>query len=128
MNPIAIIQAFIQAWNQRDRTAIRAALHEDVVCAGIPLPPAYGREAAMALLDPFLLAAEIDWQISAIAGSGNIVMTERRDRFRFPGMGWTEVRAAGIFELDDDGRIIAWRDYFDMAELIAAMPRAAPPS
>ena len=125
MDPIVTIETFIAAWNRRDRDAIVTALHEDVICAGIPLPPACGREATMALLDPFLQAQDIDWQILGIAAAGNTIMTERLDRFRFSGMDWTEVRAAGIFELDANGRIIAWRDYFDLAELVAALPDAS---
>lgn len=122
MDPTASIQSFIEAWNRRDRPAIAAALHDDIVCVGIPLPPAHGRDATMALLDPFLAAEEIDWRVLNIAAAGKIVLTERLDRFRFAGADWTEVRAAGIFELDADGLILAWRDYFDMAELVAALP------
>lgn len=119
---IALTRAFVAAWNRRDEAAIAAALHEEVVCTGIPLPPVNGRSATMTFLQPFLQAEAIDWEIIAIASSGNIVMTERVDRFRFTGQDWTAVRAAGIFEFHPDNRIIAWRDYFDIAELTAALP------
>ena len=62
------------------------------------------------------------WQLHAIASHDRTVHTERTDRFRFPGMDWTQVRAAGVFEVAEDGRIRAWRDYFDMVELVASMP------
>ena len=125
-SPVAVVEALVAAFNRRDGAGVAALLHDDVVCHGIPLEPAEGRDAAMAMLAPFLAAEEIDWQILAIGaahdGAGQVVFTERIDRFRFAGQGWTGVRAAGIFEIADDGRVIAWRDYFDMAELIAAMP------
>lgn len=124
MNPIAAVEQFVAAWNRRDRAAIRAALHPDVVCQGMPLAPARGAEAAMAMLEPFLAADAIDWRIERIAVRGRTVFTERIDRFRFAGRPWTAVRAAGVMELDQARLIVAWRDYFDMAELVAALPPA----
>lgn len=121
-DPIAVVEALVAAFNRRDAAAIAALLAEDVVCAGIPLEPAIGRAATMEMLAPFLAAEEIDWRILAIAANGGKVLTERDDRFRFAGQDWTVVRAAGIFEVGADGRIAAWRDYFDLAELERAMP------
>jgi limonene-1,2-epoxide hydrolase len=120
--PRVIVERLIDAFNRRDGSAIAALLHDDIVCAGIPLPPAHGKAATLDLLAPFLAAEAIDWQVHCIAASGPIVHTERTDRFRFRGRDWTHVRAAGVFEVAADGRIIAWRDYFDLAELVAAMP------
>lgn len=120
--PIAVVEAFVAAFNRRDGAAIAGLLAKDIVCAGIPLDPAHGRAATMEMLAPFLAAEEIDWRILAIAANGAMVFTERDDRFRFAGKDWTSVRAAGIFEIDGEGRIAAWRDYFDLAELERAMP------
>ena len=44
---------------------------------------------------------------------GSTVFNERLDRFRI-GDGWLELPIAGVFEVDDDGKITLWRDYFDM--------------
>ena len=121
-DPQAVVEALIDAFNRRDGVAVAALLHDDIMCIGIPLPPAQGKAAALDLLAPFLAAEAIDWQLHAIAVNGRTVHTERTDRFRFTGADWTQVRAAGIFEVAEDGRIRAWRDYFDMAELLAAMP------
>ncbi len=119
---VAAVEALVAAFNRRDRVAIADLLADEVVCVGIPLDPAVGKAAAMDLLAPFLAAEAIDWRILAIAANGNQVLTERNDRFRFAGRDWTAVRAAGVFEIDGDGRIAAWRDYFDLAELERAMP------
>lgn len=121
-DPVAVVEALIAAFNRRDAAAIAELLAEDIACAGIPLEPAHGRAATMAMLAPFLAAEEIDWRILAIAANGPTVFTERDDRFRFEGKDWTAVRAAGVFEIDTNGRIAAWRDYFDLAELERAMP------
>lgn len=120
--PVLVVEALVAAFNRRDHTGVAALLADDVVCHGIPLEPAVGKAAAMALLEPFLAAEEIDWRIDAIAANGPLVLTERTDRFRFAGQDWTAVRAAGVFQIDADGRIAAWRDYFDLAELARAMP------
>lgn len=120
----AQVEALVAAFNRRDRDAVAALLADDVVCVGIPLDaPAIGKAATMALLEPFLAAEAIDWRILAMAANGPVVFTERLDRFRFAGRDWTEVRAAGVFEIDADGRIAAWRDYFDLGELQRAMGR-----
>lgn len=118
---IAIVRDFIAAWNRKDRGAIMALMHEDIVCHGMPLEPANGLVATMALLDGFLTAEEIDWSIEHIAAHDAIVLTERVDRFRFKNRGWTAVRAMGVFEIGADGLIHAWRDYFDHGELLRAL-------
>lgn len=125
-DPLNVVRNLISAFNRRERQGVESLLHDEIVCVGIPLPPTVGKQATMDLLEPFLSAEKIDWQILAIAASGPVVLTERLDRFRFSGRDWTEVRACGVFELSADGRVRAWRDYFDMQELIAAMPPEMP--
>ena len=48
-----------------------------------------------------------------------VVMNERTDRFLINN-NWTEIRVMGVFELTD-GRIVAWRDYFDMQQFSSQM-------
>lgn len=123
MDPIVTVREFIAAWNRRDRSALAEALHPEAICEGVSLPPvARGRAASLALFDAFLAADELDWTIVNMAAAGRSVFTERVDRFHFRGMDWTTVRACGYFELDEMGLITVWRDYFDKAECIAAMP------
>jgi limonene-1,2-epoxide hydrolase len=42
-------------------------------------------------------------------------MTERTDKFLVGGK-WRAIRLMGIFEINTDGKVQHWRDYFDMAE------------
>jgi limonene-1,2-epoxide hydrolase len=51
---------------------------------------------------------------SAENAAAGIVMNERTDRFQI-GERWVELPVMGVFELRD-GRIQAWRDYFDLAQ------------
>ena len=92
---IKVVEQLMAAFNRRDRGAVADLLDDDVICAGIPLDPAVGKAAAMDLLDPFLSAEQIDWEVLAVAAKGRTVFTERIDRFRFAGREWTAVRAAG---------------------------------
>ena len=45
-----------------------------------------------------------------------VVMNERTDRFHRQGGRWAALRVMGVFELRG-GKILAWRDYFDLAEV-----------
>ncbi len=114
-DPIATVRAFIDAWNRRDRATIRAMFHPDISCTGASYPTANGVEEAMALSEPFLAAEVVDWDIIGIAQAGRTVFTERRDRFVFAGGQEVEVPAAGVFEINEDGKILRWQDYFDTA-------------
>ena len=74
-----------------------------------------GREAMAATLEMFLASAnEVDWVIVRQHEVGNVVFNERIDRFQI-GDGWLELPLAGVFEVDADGLITLWRDYFDLA-------------
>lgn len=113
----AIVRGFIAAWNAKDREAIGRAFHPDIRCTGASYPTANGREEALALCDPFLSADAIDWQIVNCAVRGRVVFTERVDRFEYAGKPDLVVPACGVFELDEEGAILRWHDYFDSAGL-----------
>ena len=115
------VRAFIAAWNNKDRSGLRAALHPDITCIGASYPAAQGIEATLALSEPFLQAEEIDWKILNIAQNGGTVFTERRDHFKFADQPAFVVPASGVFEVNRDGLITRWQDYFDTAGLAEAM-------
>jgi limonene-1,2-epoxide hydrolase len=73
-----------------------------------------GHEGLATTLSAFLApAGEVDWQILTQFEIGSTVINERLDRFQI-GDGWLELPIAGVFHIDDDGKIALWRDYFDM--------------
>jgi limonene-1,2-epoxide hydrolase len=58
-----------------------------------------------------------------LAGAGidiGVVMTERVDVFKLPDKSF-ELPVMGTFELSD-GKINAWRDYFDLNQFTSQMP------
>jgi limonene-1,2-epoxide hydrolase len=54
-----------------------------------------------------------EWEVKQIAAGGDVVLTERVDRF-IGAEKTVELPVMGAFEIED-GKIAAWRDYFDMA-------------
>lgn len=97
----------------------------DCVYHNMPWDPLVGHVAIRQGVTTFVSdASEIEWRVYHIAqGADGAVMTERLDRFLIKDE-WREFPVMGIFELHD-GRITHWRDYFDSAQVQAAMETAA---
>ena len=114
MSPSEIVTAFIEAIERKDIAAAAALASPSISYENMPMQPIAGRDAMVATLEMFLGgASEVDWVMLRQHEAGNVVFNERVDRFRI-GDGWLELPVAGVFEVDDDGRISLWRDYFDL--------------
>jgi limonene-1,2-epoxide hydrolase len=114
-DPIQIVREFCGAWERRDKDAILEAFTDDAVYHNMPMQPAVGKTAIGGLLD-FILAQAgdaITFEIKHIATMGDVVLTERVDTFT-TGDKTVTLEVMGAFEVRD-GKIAAWRDYFDMA-------------
>lgn len=117
MTPQQTVEAFIGHWNACNIDAMLALCAEGIVYHNIPMEPVNGTAAMRAMIEGFLAdIASCDWQTHAIAASGNTVLTERTDIFNFKDGRRAAIRVMGTFDLDAEGRIAAWRDYFDMLE------------
>jgi limonene-1,2-epoxide hydrolase len=114
-DPISVVREFCAAWDRRDREAILAAFTDDAVYHNMPMEPAKGKDAVRGLVD-FVLSQGpegISFEIRDIAAAGTTVLTERVDTFR-QGAKRITLEVMGAFDVRD-GKIAAWRDYFDMA-------------
>lgn len=108
-----VVLDFCGAWAARDVDAILGYFADDAVYHNIPIEPAVGRDAIRAVLDMFVPPSdEIEFVIHRIVSDGDVVFAERTDRFVM-GDKTIELPVAGVFELRD-GKIAAWRDYFDL--------------
>jgi limonene-1,2-epoxide hydrolase len=90
-------------------------LADDVVYHNIPMEPSKGIDATLeALATLFVMFEGIGFEIIHLAVTRNTVLTERLDLLRT-----AQVEAMlpvmGSFDVED-GRIVAWRDYFDVAQ------------
>lgn len=118
--PAQIVDAMIAAIEQHDLEAALALMADDVEYDNVPMRKVFGISAVRESLAPFLdRASEIEWKVLHQAASGDVVMNERVDRFKMPNA-WVEVAVAGLFVVRD-GKIVLWRDYFDMPTAAASM-------
>ena len=114
MSPSEIVTEFMKSIERKDVAAAVALTSPDISYENMPTDPVVGHEGLAATLHMFLgPAAAVDWQILSQYEIGSVVVNERLDRFQI-GDGWLELAIAGVFHIDDDGKIVLWRDYFDM--------------
>jgi limonene-1,2-epoxide hydrolase len=113
-----VVRDFCAAASTRDPEALRPFFSEDVVYHNIPMDPAEGIEATMALIHMFVSICErLDFEVHHLASDGSTVLTERTDTFTINGK-TAPLPVMGAFHVVD-GKITAWRDYFDMAQVTA---------
>jgi limonene-1,2-epoxide hydrolase len=111
-----IVRDLCSALEKHDAEAFRPLLTDDVVYHNIPMEPAVGMDAALTFLAGFFAMFESTAiEIVNLAVRGNVVLTERVDTFTL-GEKTAPLPVMGAFEIRD-GRICAWRDYFDMAQV-----------
>jgi limonene-1,2-epoxide hydrolase len=115
MSPESVVLEFCRAIARRDIDALVAFFTEDAVYHNIPIAPVVGREAIAATFRQFIdPGGEAEFEVRAVAAAGATVLTERVDRFVLAGKK-VSLPVMGAFEITADGKIRAWRDYFDMA-------------
>jgi limonene-1,2-epoxide hydrolase len=121
MNADQIVRDFAAAWGRCDTEAILAAFTEDAVYHNIPMPACNGLAEIREFLASFLgpTASAVHFEIRHQIVNGNIVMNERVDSIVMQDQ-TIALPVCGIFELNDDGKITAWRDYFDMSQFAGA--------
>src|SRR3972149_6740306 len=109
-----LVRRFCEAFSRRTPDEILELFTEDAVYHNMPMPPVQGKAAIRTVLDMFLKPSEsVEFIIPKIAVNDDVVLTERVDKFALGGK-TVELPVAGVFELKE-GKIAAWRDYFDMA-------------
>jgi limonene-1,2-epoxide hydrolase len=115
-----VVRDFCAAVRQGNAELLRAFFSEDVVYHNIPLDPAEGIEATMEMMNMFMGMFEaLEFEIHHLASDGSTVLTERTDHFTMNGKS-APLPVMGAFHVVD-GKITAWRDYFDMAQVSAML-------
>jgi limonene-1,2-epoxide hydrolase len=113
--PIEIVRRFCAVWSNVDPDEIAEFFTDDAVYHNIPMDPLTGRDTIKSFIAGFAGGAEqIDFRVRNIVADGDVVLTERVDVFVMPN-GKVELPVMGTFEVRD-GKIAAWRDYFDMKQ------------
>ena len=118
--PIEVVRRFCAAWSNVEPDDIAAFFTDDAVYHNIPMDPITGRDTIKTFIAGFAGGAEqIDFRVRNIVADGDVVLTERVDVFLMPN-GKVELPVMGTFEVRD-GKIAAWRDYFDMKQFMDQM-------
>ena len=118
------VMELIDACNRIDLDAIIDCFTDDAVYHNIPMAKVQGKAAIRETLATIMGDSEaVQWDMLNIADEGGVVLTERVDKFKINGV-WAEIPVMGVFEVSD-GKVAAWRDYFDMGQVQAQFGAAA---
>lgn len=125
MTPEATVDRFIKFIVAKDLDGACELVTDDFIYDNVPMGVNHGPDGMKAFLSPMVDGLdEIEFVVHRQTATGNVVMNERNDRFRV-GDRWMDLPVAGVFEVDDDGRIRLWRDYFDVGTLNDEMAKLA---
>jgi limonene-1,2-epoxide hydrolase len=122
---LAVVEGFLGSLETKTiedcATALGERVTDDFVWQNSGLPTQHGREAAQQFLLGFVQLipmAGIRIETLAAAASGSVVVTERIDHLTdAAGNVLVSIPLAGTLEVRD-GKISAWRDYFDPRPLL----------
>jgi limonene-1,2-epoxide hydrolase len=115
--PIEIATTFFGHWTANRIEEALAMLSDDVLYDNAPLPNIVGRDNVRKFHQDFGVgtAFKVDWAVTNIASSGNVVLNERIDVFTHESGGTITLPVMGTLTVED-GLITVWRDYFDLAD------------
>jgi limonene-1,2-epoxide hydrolase len=115
-----VVRDFCATFEKHDAEALRPFFTDDVVYHNIPMDPAVGVDDAVAFIAGFFAMCEsMLIETRHLAVRGNVVLTERVDTFTV-GQIVAPLPVMGTFEIRD-GKISAWRDYFDLTQITKAL-------
>ena len=118
---LATVKKMIEAWNTLDWPQVYNLFAEDGVLESMMLPePTVGREAISKRLG--VLAKDIsriELRIRHMGVADGVVFIERVDDFVYRGK-HGKVPVVGVVEVEQ-GRVKAWREYYDRDQMITAM-------
>jgi limonene-1,2-epoxide hydrolase len=115
--PLELARTFFAHWNANRIDDAIGMLSKDVLYDNVPFPNVIGRDnvrkfhADFGIGEVFL----VDWKVTNIAASGDVVLNERLDVFRHRDGGSITLPVMGTITVRGD-EISIWRDYFDPAD------------
>jgi limonene-1,2-epoxide hydrolase len=111
-----LVRDMCDTFARHDAEALRPFFTDDVVYHNIPMDPAVGINDAIGFIEGFFAMCEsMVIETLHLAVRDDLVLTERVDTFTV-GRAVASLPVMGIFEIRD-GKISAWRDYFDLAQI-----------
>ena len=117
-SPSDVVREFCSAFATKDLATIERLLDDKAVYHNVGMEPAIGKDASIASIRGFLdMSESLAFEIHHLAAEGDTVLTERTDTMTVNGIA-APIAVMGAFDVRD-GLIVAWRDYFDMAQVTA---------
>ena len=117
---IVVVQNMIDAWNTRNWQRVGDLFTEDGILHSMMIEPVVGRKTISARIAAMGAGiSSITLHIRNIGIVGDVVVIERVDEFVYNGHAG-RVPVVGVLVVEGD-KIKEWREYYDRAELIAAM-------
>ncbi|HVV77207.1 MAG TPA: limonene-1,2-epoxide hydrolase family protein [Mycobacteriales bacterium] len=125
--PLQVVEnfvvAFVDAWPKADSASVGAFFAEDALYCNGPLEPVRGRAAITGALAAFMaMGGQVTVDMRTVLANDQLVMTERVDHFVLDDKTFA-LPVMGVFEVED-GKIVAWRDYFDLGQFTTLLDRS----
>jgi limonene-1,2-epoxide hydrolase len=122
---ITIVRRLFDAIYRLDFDAAAECFTEDGSYHDLPIPtdPTVGKDAIRRKLG-FMTAGGVEamsYEIHHLVGDGDVVLCERSETWHFPSGARPTLRVMCTIETRD-GLIAEWREYWNHAELMGAMP------
>ncbi len=124
LSPSDTVKAVFAAMEPKDYDTALTYIADNCVYENLPAKElgGIGPAGVRAVVEPFFAPViRNEFVILREATAGNTVFLERLDRHLLPG-GWVELPVTGVFEVEA-GKVTLWRDYFDMATIMAHWPQ-----
>ena len=124
MTPEETVNEFVKRVVAKDLDGACELITADMEYDNVPMGKNYGPDGVKAVLGAIVEGVgTVEFVVHRQVAVGNIVVNERTDRFEVNGT-WIDLPVAGFFEVNDDGLITLWRDYFDMPTMMNQMQEA----
>jgi limonene-1,2-epoxide hydrolase len=124
MTPEETVNEFVKRVVAKDLDGACELATSDIEYDNVPMGKNYGPDGIKAVLGAMVDGVgAVEFVTHRQVVVGNLVINERTDRFEVNGT-WIDLPVAGFFEVNEDGLITLWRDYFDMPTLMDQMTLA----
>ena len=112
-----VVRKYLAAWKRSDLDELVSFISDDAVYTDGPRGVHHGIDAIRAELETMVkVVPSTSVDIKKLVASGGTVMVERVDNFKLGGKPF-DLEVAAVFDVDDNGRIKRWRDYYDLKSL-----------
>jgi limonene-1,2-epoxide hydrolase len=122
--PMECVQGIYDAFHALDLEGVYARLHDDVIYQNMAQEPVVGKQALRAMWSGFDHIDSLDLKIHHMIADGDVVMNERLDHLVLAGRD-VFIPMAATF-IVRDGKVISWREYYDLATMERQMGKAHP--